>query len=90
MVATLETGGEDVKLHSKRVGKMWNYTRNEWGRCEITLETSGKIGRAHLKEPTEYLMKETDENIEPIFGWTFTSFPLVSSVVLHLLHSFRV
>jgi hypothetical protein len=23
-----------VKLHSKRVGKMLKYTRNEWGRCE--------------------------------------------------------
>jgi hypothetical protein len=29
-----------VKLHSKRVEKMWNYTRNEWRRCETTLETS--------------------------------------------------
>ncbi len=26
---TLETSGEDVKLHSKRVEKMYNYTRNE-------------------------------------------------------------
>ncbi len=26
---TLETSGEDVKRHSKRVEKIWNYTRNE-------------------------------------------------------------
>ncbi len=30
---TLETSGEDVELHSKRVEKMGNYTRNEWRRC---------------------------------------------------------
>ncbi len=29
---TLETSGEDIKLHSKRVGKILNYTRNEWRR----------------------------------------------------------
>jgi hypothetical protein len=29
---TLETSGEDEKLHSKRVEKMKNYTRNEWRR----------------------------------------------------------
>jgi hypothetical protein len=31
-----------VKLHSKRVEKMSNYTRNERRRCETTPETSGK------------------------------------------------
>ena len=30
---TLETSGEDVKLHSKRVEKMLNYPPNEWRRC---------------------------------------------------------
>jgi hypothetical protein len=30
----------DWKLHSKRVEKMWNHTRNEWRRCINTLETS--------------------------------------------------
>jgi hypothetical protein len=34
---TLETSREDAKLHSKRVGNMRNYTRNEWGRCVTTL-----------------------------------------------------
>jgi hypothetical protein len=30
---TLETSGEDVKLHSKRVEKMLNYTRKDGRRC---------------------------------------------------------
>jgi hypothetical protein len=29
---TLETSGEDDNIHSKRVEKMINYTRNEWGK----------------------------------------------------------
>ncbi len=36
---TLETSGEDVKLHSKRVEKMWNYARNE---CVFRLQLSDK------------------------------------------------
>jgi hypothetical protein len=32
----------NLKLHSKRVEKMWNYARNELRRCETTLETSGE------------------------------------------------
>jgi hypothetical protein len=39
---TLETSGEDAKLHSKRLGKGHNYTRNEWRRCKTTLGTSGE------------------------------------------------
>ncbi len=39
---TLETCGEDAKLHSKRVEKMLNHTRNEWRRCQTTLRTSGE------------------------------------------------
>jgi hypothetical protein len=39
---TLETSGEDAKLHSKRVEKMQNYTRNWWRRCETTLQTTGE------------------------------------------------
>ncbi len=30
------------KLHSKRVEKMQNHTRNEWRRFKTTLETSGE------------------------------------------------
>jgi hypothetical protein len=35
-------GTGKVKTHSKREEKMQNYTRNEWRRCKITLETSGE------------------------------------------------
>ena len=40
--STLETSGEDQKIHSKRVEKIRKYTRNEWRRYENTLETSGE------------------------------------------------
>jgi hypothetical protein len=46
---TLETSGEDGKIHSKRVEKMGKYTRNEWRRCETTLETSGEDVKIHSK-----------------------------------------
>jgi hypothetical protein len=36
-------------LHSKRVKKMENYTRNEWRRWKTTLETSEEDGRLHSK-----------------------------------------
>jgi hypothetical protein len=39
---TVKGGFIDVKLHPKRVGKMSNYARNEWGRCKNTLGTSGE------------------------------------------------
>ncbi len=44
---TLETSGEDVELHSKWVGKMWKYTRNECGRC----------GNALIRSPLSYLAR---------------------------------
>jgi hypothetical protein len=46
---TLETSGEDRKLHSKRVEKIENYTRNEQRRCKPTLETSGEDVKVHSK-----------------------------------------
>jgi hypothetical protein len=46
---TLETSGDDRKLHSKRVETIENYTRNEWGRPKITLETSGEDARFCIK-----------------------------------------
>ena len=46
---TLETSGEDAKLHSKRLGKGHNYTRNEWRRCKTTLGTSGEDATLHSK-----------------------------------------
>ncbi len=38
-----------IEIHSKRVGKMENYTRNEWGRSKTTLETSGEDLKLHSK-----------------------------------------
>ncbi len=40
---TLETGGEDAKIHSERVEKIRKYTPNEWRRFENILETSGEV-----------------------------------------------
>jgi hypothetical protein len=40
---------ECLKLHPKRVEKMWNYSRNEWWRCETTPETSGEDVKLHSK-----------------------------------------
>ncbi len=44
---TLETSGEDKKIHSKRVEKITNYTRTEWRRCKTTLEPSGEDVKLH-------------------------------------------
>ncbi len=38
-----------LKLHSKRVEKMQNYTRNGLGRCKTTLETRGEDVKQHSK-----------------------------------------
>ncbi len=46
MLITLDVRGH---LHSKRVGKMSIYTRNEWRRCKNTLETSGEDVKLHSK-----------------------------------------
>ncbi len=46
---TLETSGEDAKLHSKRVEKMQNYTRNERRRCKTTPETRVEDVKLHSK-----------------------------------------
>jgi hypothetical protein len=46
---TLELGGEDEKIHSKRVGKIYNYTRSEWGKFTTTLEASGENLQLHSK-----------------------------------------
>jgi hypothetical protein len=48
-ITTLETGGKDAKLHSKRLEKMQNYTRKEWRRCKTTLERSGEDAKLHSK-----------------------------------------
>jgi hypothetical protein len=45
--STLETSGKDEKLHSKRVGKIKDSTRNEWKRSKTTLQTSGEDQKLH-------------------------------------------
>ena len=47
-----------AKPHSKRVEKMQNYTRNEWRRCQTTLETSGEDVKLHSK-PVEKMSNYT-------------------------------
>ncbi len=44
--------GGVLKLHSKRVEKNQNYTRNEWKRCKTPLETSGKNKTNNPLTPT--------------------------------------
>ncbi len=97
---TLETSEEDVKTHSKRVGKIWQHTRNEWRTCENTLETSAEdivpfLGVCQVKwdKTGKYAICAANEAVG-------TCSPLVSSVNLifytrfecnlNLLHSFRV
>ncbi len=46
---TLETSEEDLKLHSKRVKKMENYTPNGWRRWKTTLQTGEEDGKLHSK-----------------------------------------
>ncbi len=50
---TLGTSGEDGKLHSERVEKMENYTRNEWRKWKITLGTSGEDKKISLETSGE-------------------------------------
>jgi hypothetical protein len=136
------------KIHSKRVGKKGNYTRNEWGRRETTLKTSGEDLKLHSQRVRKMFVsgiklqigvenyvlaclciyKEESQSIQVInlLHWfrvyfldllhsfrvffkvrqiaglqlkTFSpvivklrvqSSPLISSVVIRLLHSFRV
>ena len=44
---------DQEKIHSKRVEKMGNYTPNEWGRCETSLETSGEDVKTTLETSGE-------------------------------------
>ncbi len=46
---TLETSGEDQKLHSKWVEKIRNYTRAGCRKSKTTLETSGEDQKLHSK-----------------------------------------
>ena len=55
-----------LKLHSKRVEKMLNYTWNEWEDVKTTLETSGE----HVKTTLE----TSGEDFKT--GYMFLFFPL--------------
>ncbi len=95
-------GADLWKLHSKRVGKMHKHTRNWWGRCRNTLETGGedvethskRVGNLPLNAPNDRSSSRTgnptkSRGLQPA-EWIFPGFKLLPSVVLHLLHSFRV
>jgi hypothetical protein len=73
---TLETGGKDAERpHSKQVEKMLeDYTRNGWRSITV-----------HF-----VILKRTRILTARRIQLDRTSSPLVSSVVSHLLHSFRV
>ncbi len=88
---TLETSGEDVKLHSKRVEKMPNYTRNE---CSFSGDESC-LEKLNLPDNIKSnLLDIIKRRLTPqamrIRADIEASSPLVSSVILNLFHSFRV
>ncbi len=82
-----------VKIHSKRVEKMHNYTRNEWRRCTTTLETSGEdvkrnecktVGQVWWSAAGSVVGQSLNLIFDYYFSKCFTSSPPVSSVVLNL------
>jgi hypothetical protein len=75
---TLETSGKDVKLHSKRVENSGNF---EVGPANLSLLNELEILRRTSVEKDVELHQLREKVI---------SSPLVSSVVFHLLNSFRV
>ncbi len=79
---TLKTSGEDAKLHSRRVEKMQNYTRDQWRRCKITLETSGDA-KLHSKRVEKMQNYTRDE-------WRRCKITLETSGEDAKLHSRRV
>ena len=68
---TLETSGEDAKLHWGRVEKMQNYARNERRRCKTTLETSEEDAKIHSKRVKKMQNYTRNE-------WRTRTFPRVS------------
>ena len=55
-----------MKLHSNRVEKMYNYTRNEWRRCETTLETSGEDVKITLETSGEDFKTTLEASAEDV------------------------
>jgi hypothetical protein len=74
--------GKARKLHSKRVGKIGDYTRNEWGifklhskrvgNIEITLETSGEDWRLHSKRVENSIIPFSTNDSRILFTQTYT------------------
>jgi hypothetical protein len=90
MEGTLETSKEDLKLHSKRVRKIENYTRFE---CICSFvrhlaEAASELPSLRKKSFTNGLNESVPTILAAVHK--YTSSPLVSSVVLHLSRSFRV
>ena len=84
---TLEMSGKDLRLHSKRVEKIYDYTRSIsvlsgfWWALHGFWYLCYYIPRVGFNERSKFSTR---------FECSFMSCPLVSSVVFHLLHSFRV
>jgi FMN-dependent NADH-azoreductase len=66
-----------LKLHSKRVEKTENHTRNEWRRRKITLETSGELSQKATAEMNSKFLTELAAADEALIN-----------KVSELLHSF--
>jgi hypothetical protein len=90
-----------LKLHSKRVEKMWNYTQNEWRRLTFQSRKYTQPGRSYYRQRSIYrfvkmkFSKNTDSNrgqsqYRPDGDVYLKNFTLVWSVVLRLVNSFRV
>ncbi len=95
---TLETGGKDVKLHSKRVKNMRNYTLNEWGTFETTQLVFETVFFQLVYEqvnPNDAFGKVMCQNMSsrssPLLG--LQAYPTLKSQrdrFFNLSHSFRV
>ncbi len=68
------------KLHTRiRVEKMWKYTRNEWRRCENTLETSGEDVKIHSNSSGEDMKIHSNSSGEDI---TYSILPIPPPVLV--------
>ncbi len=60
----LEKMADVKKLHSKRVRKIWNYTRNELRRCKTTLETRGEDVKIYTRKECVLFFHSTRQAAE--------------------------
>jgi hypothetical protein len=96
---TLETSEELIKIHSKRVKNLSKYTRNEYGRShifKISLTLAFSCVVSFFKQISSFckttilllavaLAMEADPEFSTRFECSFTSSPLVWSVVIYSL-----